>query len=45
MNKEEDEEKRKKLGVGGLLLDIIDFTRFNGLDFNKIIKQLKFKFY
>jgi hypothetical protein len=38
MNKEEDEEKGKKLGVGGLLLDIIDFTRFNGLDFNKIIK-------
>jgi hypothetical protein len=36
---------RKKLGVGGSLLDTIELTRFNGLDFDKMIKWLKFKFY
>jgi hypothetical protein len=35
-------KKEKKLGVGGWLLNTIDFTRFNDLDFNKIIKRLKF---
>jgi len=30
-----DEEKEKKLGVGDSPLDTIDFTRFNGLDFDK----------
>ena len=38
-----DEEKEKKLGVGDSLLDTIDFIRFNGLDFDKMIKWLKFK--
>jgi hypothetical protein len=27
------------------LLDYIDFTRFNGIDFDKMIKRLNFKFY
>ncbi|CAJ2637752.1 unnamed protein product [Trifolium pratense] len=43
MNREDDEGKEKKLGVGGSLFDTIHFTRFNGLDFEKIIKRLKFK--
>jgi hypothetical protein len=35
MNKEEDEETEKKLGVGGSLLETIYFKRFNGLDLKK----------